>query len=377
MEIFQPSENRFLKALIFGPSGAGKTSLLGTAQQDERTYPMLLLDFEGGSESLAGLAIDVAPIRQWNDYNEVFEALASGEHWTLPGSSLKKGETYKSLGIDSISETHTFALLSILEDEGDSRRDPDLIEQRDYGKASTQMRRLLREFRDLDLHVFYTSHAKEIEEKGVGRVKVPSMAGQVAEEVVGLMSMVGYLAQWEDEDGEVNRSLLLRNQPKFRTKLRTPWMRSEEEIAAAGIPDEVDNPSISDLLDLVDVDAEASESPAEAQKAKSGGRKTRKEEDDETKAEIEASLEEEEHEENEGPTEEEDAGEEVSEESTEEGEEESEEVGESWTWAEVKKLTKAELLETIEDYELNVDPGGMKVAELKKAVGAELGVEVE
>lgn len=374
MEIHQPAENRFLKALIFGPSGAGKTTLLGTAQHDERTAPMLLLDFEGGSESLAGLAIDVAPIREWEDYNIVFDALASGEHWTLPGTSLKKGEQYRSLGIDSISETHTFALLSILEEEGDARRDPDLIEQRDYGKASTQMRRLLREFRDLDLHVFYTSHAKEIEEKGIGRVKVPSMAGQVAEEVVGLMSMVGYLAQWEDDDGEVNRSLLLRNHPKFRIKLRTPWL-DEAGIEAAGIPDELDNPTISDLLDLLDVDAEAPETPAKRQTPKGGGKKTRKEEDDETKEQIEQSIEEDEDEVEVEETQEEEGADEES--GGTEGETSEEDEGEEWSWAEVKAMKKTELLETIEDYELDVDPDGMKVADLKVAVGEALGVDVE
>ena len=41
MEVKRPGDNRFIKALIFGPPGQGKTYLLGTAQEDERTAPML------------------------------------------------------------------------------------------------------------------------------------------------------------------------------------------------------------------------------------------------------------------------------------------------------------------------------------------------
>lgn len=248
-----PAKRRFVKSLVFAPAGHGKTYLLGSAQNDERTAPMLFLDFEGGDETLSGLDIDVVAIRSWEDYNEVYEILTSGQHWKLPGSSLARGEKYRSLGIDSISETHVWALLSILEKNAPRRREPDLIEQGDYGIASTQMRRLLREFRDLPMHVFYTAHAREVDERGVGRVKVPAMAGQMSEEVVGLMSVVGYLAiepRVVEVDGEeveeAGRLLILKNYPGFRTKVRTPW-------GTPG-PDEIEDPTITKILDALGVD---------------------------------------------------------------------------------------------------------------------------
>jgi hypothetical protein len=236
VEIIQPGEQQYAKVLIFGPSGQGKTVFLGTAQEDDRTSPMLLLSFEGGHSSLAGLDIEIAPIKSWEDYNEVYDLLTNENHG------------YKSIGIDSISETHTFALLDILNKQGESRRDPDLIEQGDYGKASTQMRRFLRTFRDLPVHVFYTALAKEIKDPRAGMVKVPAMAGQLAEEVPGIMDTVGYLAiepPEEDEDEE-KRILLLKNYPKFRTKVRTPWQ--------VQVPDEIENPTITSLMDTLGFD---------------------------------------------------------------------------------------------------------------------------
>jgi hypothetical protein len=263
MQVISPSERRFCKALIFAPAGAGKTVLLGTAQEDERTFPMLVLDFEGGTESLAGLDIDTVPIRSWEDYNEAYEALVNGdtldfeedgEAYTIDFSA------YKSLGIDSISETHKFALLEILRKEGPSRRDPDLIEQGDYGRASTQMRRLLREFRDLDMHVFFVAHAKETDVPREGRVRLPDLAGQLAEEVSGLMSIAGYLAQYEEDDGELHRSLLLHSFPKFRIKARTRW--------GVSAPAEIIDPTIGKILDALGY----GETPAQSDTRSSRGK---------------------------------------------------------------------------------------------------------
>lgn len=207
---------------------------------------MLLLDFEGGTESLAGLDIDTVPIRSWEDYNQAYEALANGDTMEFDdddGGYSIDFSAYRSLGIDSISETHKFALLEILRKEGPSRRDPDLVEQGDYGRATTQMRRLLREFRDLDLHVFFAAHAKEMDVPREGRVRVPDLAGQLAEEVSGLMSIAGYLAQFEDDDGSMHRTLLLHSFPKFRIKARTRW--------GVEAPAEIIDPTITKILDAL------------------------------------------------------------------------------------------------------------------------------
>ncbi len=228
--IRKPDSKRFCKGLVFAPGGAGKTVFLGTAALDERTAPCLLLDFEGGTESLAGLDIDIAPIEGWRDYSEIFELLASGD------------SGYNSCAIDSISETHKFALLDILRKEGPNRKDPDLLQQGDYGKATVQLRRLLREFRDLPMHVFFASHAKEVEIPREGRVRIPDMAGQMAEEVAGLMSVCGYLAQFEEE-GELHRTLLLHSFPKYRIKARTRWGQEA--------PEELIDPTVTTLLDAL------------------------------------------------------------------------------------------------------------------------------
>lgn len=245
LHVHLPHQRRFCKALIFAPAGHGKTHLLGTAQQDERTFPMAFLDFEAGYESLDGLDIDVFPIRSWRDADEVHEALADGAVKKVDGDRIDFSE-YRSVGIDSISEWHRWALLNLLDKESKARKDPDLLEFKDYNRASIQLRRVLRKFRDLDLHVFYSAHAKQVELPREGRVTLPDMAGQMAEEVAGLVSVSAYLALSEGEDGDEERLLLLRNYRKYRIKARTPW--------GVEVPDEIVEPTIGDILDTLGYD---------------------------------------------------------------------------------------------------------------------------
>ena len=122
--------NRRIKGLIYGPPKHGKTHFLGTAAFDERTAPMLCGDLEGGVEdvleTMPGYGTDFVrhPIESWEDMNQFYDRLRQGD------------EGFKSAAIDSLSETHIFALMNLLEDGRPSReKNPDLIEQGDYGNC--------------------------------------------------------------------------------------------------------------------------------------------------------------------------------------------------------------------------------------------------
>lgn len=223
--------------MFFGPPGHGKTHLLGTAAFDERTAPMAILDFEGGVEDVLygmpgyGTDIVVIPCLSWEDMNQGYERLYQND------------EGFKSTGIDSLSETHIFALMTILDKEGGKRNEPDLIQQGDYGIAMVQIRRFTRMFRDLPLHVFYTAHEKEEVVPREGLVTMVNLSGKLAKEVPGMMTFSAYLALSEDDEGKTHRLLLLQNYAKIRTKVRTPW--------GVEAPDEIEDPTITAVLDAL------------------------------------------------------------------------------------------------------------------------------
>jgi hypothetical protein len=239
--IVKPEDKAFMKALVFAPHGRGKTTFLGTAQEDERTAPLLLLDFEGNTESLYGLDVDIWPVRNWDNFEEVYRFLS------VPGHG------YKSIGIDSISEVNTYALLQEMTRRvnigGPGREDfPDQAQKQDYGAILVQMRRLLRRFRDLPMHVIYTALDDTEPEPGEGIVKIPGMVGKMRREVGALMSVVGYIAldpEKKDDHGEPLRTLLLRDIPAFRVKVRTAWKMTHT------VPQRLDDPTVGKLMNVV------------------------------------------------------------------------------------------------------------------------------
>lgn len=235
--------------LFFAPAGHGKTHLLGTAQEDERTYPTCFLDWESGSETLDGLDVDVFPLKSWRDADEVIQYLTYGDVETIRTSDGKKRKVdfgeFRSVSVDSVSEWNKWAQLELLRNEKAQRKDPDLLEWKDYNRTSVQLRRVLRRLRDLEeRHIFLSGHAKQVDDARLGRVTVPDLTGALAEDIANLTSVVGYLALGEDEDGESERLLLLNNWPKYRVKARTAW----NQVA----PSELVNPDITMILDALD-----------------------------------------------------------------------------------------------------------------------------
>lgn len=239
--ITSPSKNKYAKHLYYAPAGQGKTTLLGTAQEDDRTYPCAFVDWEAGTESLDGLDIDVFPIRSWTDAYTLVEYFEEGAEVKLGGEWVDFKE-FKSISIDSISEWYRAAQLERLNKAGKSRKEPDLVEYQDYNILTTQFRRVLRRFRDLPMHVFFSAHAKTTDDPRKGRITLPDLPGQLAEEVAGLVSVVGYLAETTGDD-DADRLLLLHGYPKYRIKARSPWNKE--------LPEEIEDPDIGLILDTL------------------------------------------------------------------------------------------------------------------------------
>lgn len=230
----EPEALHQIKILIYGPSGFGKTSLIGSAMLDPRLAPVVVLDYEGGTSVLRGSGAKVLPIRSWEDFSSAYQMLAEGNH------------PFKTVAIDSLSEAHIFALLDRL-DNRPNRKNTETLDMQDYGTAQTQLRRLMRMFRDLPYHFIGTALANEITDIREGTVKVPAMQGKLATEVLGLFDVVAYLGTQDNEEtGEVDRVLVLKNYPKIKTKIRVPWM-----LEGMTVPDELINASLGDLATLI------------------------------------------------------------------------------------------------------------------------------
>ena len=258
----------YLKLLIYSPPGHGKTSMLGTVIGDPRLSPMLLIDFEAGVQSIRSKCrqvkldqlgkvkpdlnkVDVVKVTTWDDFDLVHNFLAKGEHG------------YKTVGLDSVSEMNYMNLQEAIEDGKlkDSRHDPDVAEQRDYLRSATQMRRLIRCFRDLDLHTIFTCGSQEAQDPNTKLMQIrPALTGKLALEVPGLVDVVGYLAvsESEDKDGNAVVSRILLTQPtgKYMAKDRSEGGRLSPYL---------ENPTLPKILDII-------EGPKDESKTKGGNK---------------------------------------------------------------------------------------------------------
>lgn len=240
-----------LKMIVYSPPGHGKTTLLGTAAGDPRLSPMLLIEFEGGTRSIRSkvkkISIDqlgkekpkidvihTVEIRTWGDFDLVYDFL------------LTDANPYRSIGLDSLSEMNYLNMQTVLIDAGtqDKNRDLDVPEQRDYLRSASQMRRLVRYFRDLPMHVFMTSGAQQGQDpRTKTSMMMMSLTGKLVFEIPGLFDIVGYLAMVDQDDGATERWLFTQPTGRFDAKDRTEGGKLGEYIV---------NPTLPKILDLVE-----------------------------------------------------------------------------------------------------------------------------
>lgn len=156
-----------VKALIYGASGTGKTSFGGTCPKP------IFASAEGGLLSIADKNPDYVDIKTERDLTDLLAFLRAGDH------------PYETVVIDSISEISQVIIDGL-------RKAGKQLTLQDYGTLSDRMRNLLRDFRNLPMHVVVL--ALEKIEKDEDRVvsRLPELAGKTASSVGQFMDVVGY-----------------------------------------------------------------------------------------------------------------------------------------------------------------------------------------
>ena len=174
-----------LNILLYGESGVGKTILAGSASGVPEMSPVLVIDIEGGTESLKHTYpnVDVVRVQTWKDMQNVYNELAVG----------KSG--YKTVILDSLTEIQKFNMYDIMDKAVKARanQDPDVPGMREWGINLEQCRKLVRAFRDLPMNAIFTALAKDDRNDRTGVITTrPSLSGKLAAEVAAFLDIVGY-----------------------------------------------------------------------------------------------------------------------------------------------------------------------------------------
>lgn len=190
--------------LVYGESGAGKTQLGGSADDVPEMRPVLVVDIEGGTLTLAHTypEAEVVRVETWDDMQKLYDELLRGNHG------------YRTVVLDSLTEIQKFSMYQIMKDltEKEPDRDPDIPGMREWGKSIEQMRRFVRAFRDLPMNAIFTALSTTSKDPKTGTVTTrPALPGKLSSEVAAFLDIVAYLYVKNIRDGDTvkNSRLLL------------------------------------------------------------------------------------------------------------------------------------------------------------------------
>jgi Zn-finger domain-containing protein len=206
LPVSKPEETKHLNIMVYGLTGAGKTTLLGTATEVAAMTPMLVVDVEGGTLSLAGKDVDIVRPQNWKEMQEIYTFLRESNH------------KYKAVAIDSVTEVQQkLSLGTITGEVNDEGAFKDLgkavARQRDdWQLTGIQMNRFLRAFRDLtylpneDRRLHVILNALEREPKDNSPMVCPLMSGALGPGAGAFVDILGRLSVIPVEDEETGET---------------------------------------------------------------------------------------------------------------------------------------------------------------------------
>lgn len=226
----------YFNILIYGDSGTGKTTLAGSADEVPSMRPVLFIDIEGGTESLRHSypQVDTVRVTTWKEMQEVYNALYQGGHG------------YQTVVLDSLTEIQKFNMYNIMNDLAQKRPDldPDVPGMREWGKNLEQIRRMVRGFRDLDMHTIFTALNKTDKDQKTGLTTMkPSLSGKMADEVAAFLDIVVYYYVKQIGDG---------SEAEFKRLLLT--QKTDTQVAkdrSGKLPMIIESPTMSEIYDLM------------------------------------------------------------------------------------------------------------------------------
>jgi len=197
-----------IKALIYGRPGAGKTTLAGSAIDCQAMMPMLYMTPD---QAEADTLRQVAPsashmiVTKFQQFFDVRDELAKQSYNT------PDGPFFKTVVVDTGTEAEKLSMREIMDylvkngRPGGGDVDADVPSVREWGKSISQMRRMIRGFRDLPINFIMCCHETEKRDnKGVDWRR-PDLPGKLSNQVAGMFSTVLYIYIKTEKEGKTSR----------------------------------------------------------------------------------------------------------------------------------------------------------------------------
>ena len=204
-EFIDPSGGAYIKALIMGSHGAGKTP---SAAQWPKP---IIADCERGLMSVANLKVPYATITSSADMNALLE------HLRLDGMRAPDKRTYQTLVIDTIDSYQK----KLIQERLKAEKKESLSGWGDWGFLDAKMSQLIEKMLNLPMHIVVNMHVKD-ERDGEGDdsilVKKARLKGDVKDSIFQDFDLVGQMENYYvAEDGErvTKRQIRWHSEPKY------------------------------------------------------------------------------------------------------------------------------------------------------------------
>lgn len=264
--------DRWIKLLVYGGYGAGKTRLCGTAARVKGMRDILCINAEAGDLTIQTEVevlsdedkshIDTIRVANFRQFSRVQEFLKV--HCTFRDMPFDEGEPklkalearlfpsrdpslparrYNTAIIDSATEIETYCMYQLLGITDNQRIDDDTAapEWAEYKKNNAQMLRAIRAYRDLKMNLLITAAAAYVQDENKRFIYAPALTGKLAKQVQGFMDVVGFIhVTTAAEGGKVHR-MLAHPTPRVDAKCRFSNFKQPHW----------DNPTIESILKSV------------------------------------------------------------------------------------------------------------------------------
>lgn len=233
-----------MNAVIFGPPGVGKTTLLATAQESEYGQDLLWLDFDGSVVTLE----DRDDIAMWPDRSEnpdvTFDQVRKlVDDLIAAAKADPKGFPYKTLGFDSITALYYDIILPKV--TGGKEKQPRI---QDWGEANRLLIKLMQDVMTLNplgINTIFLGHVAEEKEvidadKGTYVIHL-KLAGspQGRNEILRTVGTVGYY----DWDRRYTKREL-----RFRPDRKVDAPKFRQPKTNQKMPDKLEDPTMHEVF---------------------------------------------------------------------------------------------------------------------------------
>jgi len=207
----------YVKALVYGESGVGKTFLIKTAPKP------LIISAEKGLLTLKDQKIPVIEIKTFEDLEDAYTFVTSD----------KRASRFETICLDSISD---IAETVLSEEKEKCGADP----RQAYGAYADKLLPMIKKFRDIEgKHVYFTAKLRRMHDDFTGITSYgPSMPGQqLGPQLPYLFDFCFVLRVGQEEDGGKFRFLQTESDIQYTAKARGGRMEPTEEADLTAIFD--------------------------------------------------------------------------------------------------------------------------------------------